>query len=123
MGRAEQGIPRDQRHGRKAREFADAFVGEGADLRQVTDQAGDARDSGTKQGKRVVRGGRESIRSILYVVVRGICRHNADFRNFHDRLKAAGKPAKVIRVALTRKLLARLNAKARNVRKKLTLAV
>ena len=81
-----------------------------------------ARDSGNKQGKRVVRGGRESIRSILYVVVRGICRHNADFRNFHDRLKAAGKPAKVIRVALTRKLLARLNAKARDVRKELALA-
>jgi transposase len=79
-----------------------------------------ARDSGLRQGKRKVRGGRESIRSILFVVARVVCRHSQDFGRFHDRLKAAGKPYKVIRIALARKLLVRLNAKARDVRQALT---
>jgi transposase len=75
-----------------------------------------ARDSGKKTGRRPVRGGRESVRSILYVIVRIVCRYDNDFKACYDRLKAAGKPAKVIRIALARKLLVRLNAKARDVR-------
>jgi transposase len=81
-----------------------------------------ARDSGKKQGRRAVRGGRESIRSILFVVARVVCRYDKDFAVVRDRLKAAGKPYKVIRVALARKLLVRLNAKAREVRKTLAAA-
>jgi transposase len=34
----------------------------------------------------------------------------------HASLRAAGKPASVVRVALARELLVRLNAKARDVR-------
>jgi len=75
-----------------------------------------ARDSGKKTGRRPVRGGRESVRTILYVIVRIVCRYDNDFKACYDRLKAAGKPAKVIRIALARKLLVRLNAKARDVR-------
>ena len=75
-----------------------------------------ARDSGQKKGKRPVRGGRESVRSILYLIVRGVQRWDPDFKAFYDRLKAAGKPPKVIRIAMARKLLVRLNAKARDVR-------
>ncbi len=75
-----------------------------------------ARDSGKKTGRRPVRGGRESVRSVLYVIVRVVCRYDADFKACYERLKAAGKPAKVIRIALARKLLVRLNAKARDVR-------
>ncbi len=81
-----------------------------------------ARDSGKKMGKRAVRGGRESVRSILYVVVQVVRRHDADFKAFYEKLKAAGKPHKVIRVALAHKLLVRLNAKARDVRKQLAAA-
>ncbi len=81
-----------------------------------------ARDSGQKKGKRLVRGGRESVRSILYLIVRGVQRWDPDFKAFHDRLKAAGKPPKVIRIAMARKLLVRLNAKARDVRKALAVA-
>jgi transposase len=75
-----------------------------------------AQDSGKKQGKRPVRGGRRQVRAILYVVAGVVRRHNADFAAFHQRLAAAGKPKKVIRIALAHKLLVRLNAKAREVR-------
>ena len=81
-----------------------------------------ARDSGTKNGKRPIRGGRESIRSILYMVAQVVRRYDPDFKAFYERLKAAGKPHKVIRIALARKLLVRLNAKARDVRQAWALA-
>ncbi len=73
-------------------------------------------DSGQMKGKRTVRGGRRSIRDILFVVAAGVRRHNPDFRAFRERLAAAGKAKKVIRIALAHKLLVRLNAKAREVR-------
>ncbi len=75
-----------------------------------------ARDSGKHQGKRMVRGGRRDVRAILFVVAGVVRRYDADFAAFHQRLTAAGKPKKVIRIALAHKLLVRLNAKARQVR-------
>jgi transposase len=81
-----------------------------------------ADDSGRRNGKRHVRGGRESIRSILFVVAEIVRRHNADFAEFHRRLTEAGKPKKLIRVAIAHKLLVRLNAKARDVRNDLACA-
>jgi transposase len=75
-----------------------------------------ARDSGSFQGKRLVRGGRPEVRAILFVVASVVRRHDPDFAAFDQRLTAAGKPKKVIRVALAHKLLVRLNAKARQVR-------
>lgn len=75
-----------------------------------------AHDSGKRTGRRPVRGGREGVRSILFVVAELVRRYDPDFRAFHQRLKAAGKPAKVVRTALAHKLLVRLNAKARDVR-------
>lgn len=78
-----------------------------------------ARDSGKHAGKRSVRGGRRSLRGILFVVAEVVRRHNPDFAAAHQRLTAAGKPKKVIRVALARKLLVQLNAKARDARQKL----
>lgn len=81
-----------------------------------------ARDSGKYQGKRVTRGGRTHLRSILFVIAETVRRHNPDFAAFHKRLTEAGKAKKVIRVALARKLLVQLNAKARDARKELALA-
>jgi len=81
-----------------------------------------ARDSGNASGKRSVRGGRAGIRSILFVVAELVRRHDPDFAAFHRRLSAAGKPKKVIRVALARKLLVRLNAKARDAQRELAIA-
>jgi transposase len=81
-----------------------------------------ANDSGKRQGRRSIRGGREGVRSILFVVAEIVRRHDPDFAAFHRRLKDAGKKPKVVRTALARKLLVRLNAKARDVRSALALA-
>jgi transposase len=75
-----------------------------------------ANDSGKHQGKRPVRGGRRNVRAILFVVAGLVRRYEPDFLAFYERLCAAGKPRKVIRIALAHKLLVRLNAKAREVR-------
>ena len=75
-----------------------------------------ANDSGKRRGKRPVRGGRASVRSILYLVARMAARFDKSLGDFRDRLVAAGKEKMVIRIALARKLLVRLNAKARDAR-------
>lgn len=81
-----------------------------------------ANDSGKHSGKRSVKGGRSSIRSILFVVAEVVRRYDADFAAFHKRLSDAGKPKKVIRTALAHKLLVKLNAKARDARGELKYA-
>ena len=75
-----------------------------------------ANDSGKHLGKRIVRGGRAAVREILFIVASVVGRHEPDFIAFRERLRAAGKPPKVVRIALAHKLLVRLNAKAREVR-------
>ncbi len=81
-----------------------------------------ARDSGLSAGKRSVRGGRRDIRDLLFIVAEVVRRHEPDFQDCYQKMLAAGKPKKVIRVALARKLLVRLNAKARDTRKHFALA-
>jgi transposase len=78
-----------------------------------------ANDSGKHQGKRAVRGGRAAVREILFLVASVVGRHEPDFIAFQQRLRAAGKPPKVVRIALAHKLLVRLNAKAREVRQRM----
>lgn len=80
-----------------------------------------AQDSGKHQGKRAVRGGRAAVREILFIVASVVGRHEPDFVAFQKRLRDAGKPPKVIRIALAHKLLVRLNAKAREVRQRLAI--
>jgi transposase len=75
-----------------------------------------ANDSGQRNGRRVTGGGRASVRSILFLVARGAARFHAGLKAFHRRLSQAGKPLMVIRIALARKLLVILNAKARDAR-------
>ena len=76
-----------------------------------------ARDSGKHKGKRTIGGGRADVRSILVLVAGVVRRHDPEFAAFHQRLIDAGKPKMVARVAEARKLLVRLNAKAREVRR------
>jgi len=75
-----------------------------------------ANDSGKRRGKRSIRGGRAGVRSILFTVAEIVRRHNPDFADLHKRLTALGKPKKAVRAAVARKLLVRLNAKARDAR-------
>jgi transposase len=84
---------------------------------KLTGTAPLAKDSATLSGRRSTRGGRAEVRSGVYPIVTVLVRHNPDFAEKHAQLKAAGKPPKVIRMALLRKLFVRLNAIARDVRK------
>ena len=81
-----------------------------------------ADDSGKRKGKRRVRGGRAGVRSILFLIARTVARYDKSLADFRDRLLAAGKEKMVVRVALARKLLVRLNAKARDTRAAYALA-
>jgi len=67
------------------------------------------RDSGTRKGKRMIRGGRSTLRNALYMAVLTARTWNDKIRLLHDRLMAAGKPFKVAQVACIRKLLTILN--------------
>lgn len=75
-----------------------------------------ANDSGKRRGKRPIRGGRAGVRSILFLVAAIAARYDKSLGDFRARLVAAGKEKMVIRIALARKLLVRLNAKARDAR-------
>ena len=68
------------------------------------------RDSGQWRGRRQVWGGRAPVRAALYMAAFAGVRHNAVLRAFYQRLRAAGKPAKVALVATMHKLLTILNA-------------
>jgi transposase len=73
-----------------------------------------AHDSGTRRGKRHIAGGRAGVRSALYMAALSAARYNPPLRAFRDRLRAAGKAAKVVLVAVARKLLVTLNAMLRD---------
>jgi transposase len=72
------------------------------------------RDSGTRRGKRLVYGGRAPVRAALYMAALVASKWNPAIRAFYQRLRAAGKPAKVALTACMRKLLIILNAIARS---------
>jgi transposase len=75
-----------------------------------------AKESGTIEGKRHIRAGRAPVRSILFLVADIARRYDPGLKQFHQRLLDAKKPKMVIRIALARKLLVKLNAKARDAR-------
>ena len=68
------------------------------------------RDSGRFRGHRMIRGGRASVRKALYMAALVASRHNRPLTDLYQRLRAAGKPAKVALVAVMRKLLTITNA-------------
>jgi len=85
--------------------------------RQIAALAGVAplnRDSGTLRGKRMVWGGRRSVRVALYMAALTASQCNPVIREFYERLRARGKPPKVALTACMRKLLVILNAMARD---------
>lgn len=85
--------------------------------RQIAALAGVAplnRDSGTLRGKRMVWGGRRSVRVALYMAALTASQRNPVIREFYERLRDRGKPPKVALTACMRKLLVILNAMARD---------
>ena len=67
-------------------------------------------DSGKHRGKRAIAGGRASVRAALFMAVLVAIRRKLALADTYQRLRAAGKPAKVAIVATMRKLLVILNA-------------
>lgn len=72
------------------------------------------RDSGQWRGQRHISGGRAPVRRTLYLASLHATRKNPILKAFYQRLRAAGKPAKVALTAVARKLLLLLNAAIKN---------
>ena len=74
------------------------------------------RDSGRKQGKRQIWGGRAAVRAGLYMATLAATRFNQQMSSYLQALRQRGKPFKVAMVACMRKLLCILNAMLRDGR-------
>lgn len=72
------------------------------------------RDSGALRGKRRIRGGRASVRTILFMSMLTSIQHNPVIRSTYRRLVEAGKHKKVALTACMRKMITILNAMLRD---------
>ena len=97
---------------------ATTLVAEMPELGQVNRQQAAAlvgvapynQDSGQFRGRRMVKGGRQSVRNVLYMAALSAMKHNPVIRDFAARLHSKGKPPKVVITACIRKLVVILNA-------------
>jgi transposase len=71
-------------------------------------------DSGPRKGQRHSAGGRAAVRSALYMAALCAARCNPILKPFYQRLRLAGKPAKLALIATARKLLSALNTALKN---------
>jgi transposase len=71
-------------------------------------------DSGSYRGKRAIAGGRKRVRDAVYMGALNAVRRDPNLKSFYQRLRAAGKPAKLALIAVARKLLTILNAMLRD---------
>lgn len=72
------------------------------------------RDSGKLRGKRRIKGGRATVRTVLYMAALSAVQHNPTLRAFYRRLVTQGKHKKVALTACIRKMLIILNAMIRD---------
>ena len=68
------------------------------------------RQSGKRKGHAKIRAGRAELRQALYMPALVAVRFNPDMKRVYERLRAAGKPAKVAITAVMRKLIVLVNA-------------
>jgi transposase len=71
-------------------------------------------DSGSYRGKRAIAGGRKRVRDAVYMGALNAVRRDPTLKAFYQKLRAAGKPAKLALIAVARKLLTILNAMLRD---------
>jgi transposase len=71
-------------------------------------------DSGSYRGKRAIGGGRKRVRDAMYMGSLNAVRRDPILKSFYQKLRAAGKPAKLALIAVARKLLTILNAMLRD---------
>ena len=67
------------------------------------------RESGQWHGRRSIGGGRAPVRRALYMAALVAAHSNRQLKAFYQRLRAAGKPAKVALTAVMRKLIVLMN--------------
>lgn len=67
-------------------------------------------DSGTMRGKRVISGGRRSLRHVLFQAGLAAACHNPVLKAVAKRMKQRGKPHKLVIVAIARRLITIANA-------------
>ena len=72
------------------------------------------RESGQWHGRRRIGGGRAPVRRALYMAALVAARSNRQLKAFYQRLRAAGKPAKVALTAVMRKLIILMNHTLKN---------
>ena len=72
------------------------------------------RDSGSMRGKRKIKGGRASVRTILYMATLSATQCNPVIKHFYKKLVEQGKHKKVAIVACMRKFITILNAMVRD---------
>jgi transposase len=72
------------------------------------------KDSGTKNGKRRIRGGRHKVRTVLYMSMMTAIQHNPKIKAFYQKKIAEGKPKRVALIACCRKQLVTLNTMVKN---------
>ena len=66
------------------------------------------------RGKRRIKGGRASVRTVLFMATMTAVQHNPVIKRTYQRLLAAGKLKKVALTACLRKILVILNAMVRD---------
>ncbi|WP_287674796.1 transposase [Acetobacter sp.] len=69
-----------------------------------------AHDSGAMHGKRVISGGRRSLRHVLFQAGLAAACHNPVLKAVARRMKERGKPHKLVIVAIARRLITIANA-------------
>jgi transposase len=67
-------------------------------------------DSGQRNGPRRIRGGRQAVRTGIYMAAHSAARFNPHLKRFYERLLAAGKAKKLALTAVMRKLIVLANA-------------
>ncbi|MET4000493.1 transposase [Marinobacterium sp. MBR-109] len=72
------------------------------------------RESGSWNGKRRIRGGRNRIRTVMFMAMLSSIQCNPVFKRFYEHLKAQGKLPKVAIIACMRKLIVVLNTMLKN---------
>jgi len=72
------------------------------------------RDSGYYRGKRRIKGGRQSVRKVLFMAAITATKWNPVIKEFYERLLARGKVKKVAIIACMHKLLTIMNAIVRS---------
>ena len=74
-------------------------------------------DSGQRNGARHIRGGRQAVRTGIYMAAHSAARFNPHLKAFYNRLVAAGKAKKIALTAVMRKLIVLANTLLKEDRK------